>query len=171
MDERFLYDEEYVKTQKRKSNINKKTILFTSIILAVLIITTITIINHVNPNSFAKEMDKLGDLREVEIYLISYTDENDEYVKETYILEASKLEIRNQVFMMLEKVKYKLYSDMVKVEYIPGQYTIMLVGDVTIHLNSAYITVDHNSLTIKKYKSNTFDEVVSLLISNVSKIE
>ena len=161
-----LFKNEETETIIVKKNVSilkmKKLIISLSSALVVLIATTIILFTSLMPTSLSKQLDKLGDFNDVKISL------KETSTGEMYYLDPSEENIQDKALAMLDTIEYKLYSKNKLVEPAwLGEYTVILEGDITIHINAVYIIVDGNNRTVKEYTNDTIHRVIDLLIQNM----
>lgn len=161
-----LFNNEETQTIIVKKNVSiskmKKLIISLSSVLVVLIITTIIVVTSIMPKSLSKQLDKLGDFNEVKISLRDVT------TGENYYLDPSENDIHDKVLSILDETEYALYFSRDSIAKWIGEYTIILEGDITIHLNGAYMIIDGEKTMIKSYSNDSIKRVVELLISSKS---
>ena len=164
--EELFYNEE-TETIIVKKNVSiskmKKLIISLASSLAVLIITLVVVLTSVMPKSLSKQLDKLGDFNDVKISLY------DVGTGETYFLDSNETSIHDKTLSLLDAMEYKFYPKYKIVEPAwLGSYTITLEGDITIHINEAYLIIDGENRTVKEYTVNNINKVIDLLISSDS---
>lgn len=140
----------------------KKIIIFLSTLLIILMITFSILLINLRPSKLSKQIEKLGDLEDVNIYLESLVS------GEKYLLSKEEKDVKEKTFNLLNKIEYTLYSKSKMVEKVLSSYTIILEGNVTIYLNSGYLIIDGNNRTIKNWNSECFYEAIAELIASDS---
>lgn len=140
----------------------KKIIIFLSTLLIILMITFSILLINLRPSKLSKQIEKLGDLEDVNIYLESLVS------GEKYLLGKEEKDVKEKTFNLLNKIEYTLYSKSKMVEKVLSSYTIILEGNVTIYLNSGYLIIDGNNRTIKNWNSECFYEAIAELIASDS---
>ena len=159
-----LFNNEETESTIVKKNISisrlKKLVISLSSVMVVLIITTIILITLLMPKSLSKQLDKLGDFEDVKISLY------DTGTGTRHYLNPNEEKFKDKALVLLDTVEYRLYFKGAAVPEWIGSYTIILVGKITIEINSAYLSVDGNHRAVKEYTSNTINRVIDLLISS-----
>ena len=159
-----LFKNEETETIIVKKNVSiskmKKLIISLSLIMVVLIAITIIVFTSLTPKSLSKQLDKLGDYDDVKISLY------DTSTGTRYYLNPNEENFKDKALALLDTVEYRLYSKGAAVPEWIGSYTIILEGEITIEINSAYLSIDGNNRAVKEYTSNTVNRVIDLLISS-----
>lgn len=162
-----LFNNEETETIIVKKNVSiskmKKLIISLSSALVVLIITIVIVLTSAMPKSLSKQLDKLGNLDEVKISLYHVS------TGERYYLDPTEDNIKDKSLSLLEMVEYKFYPKYKIVEPAwLGSYTITLEGDITIHINEAFLIIDGENRAVKQYTVNNINKVIKLLIDSES---
>ena len=159
-----LFKNEETETIIVKKNVSisrmKKLIISLSSAIGILITITIILFTSLTPKSLSKQLDKLGDFDNVKISL--YDTNNGE----RYYLNPNEENFKDKALALLDTVEYRLYPMGAAVPEWIGSYTIILEGEITIEINSAFLSVDGNNRDVKEYTSNTVEKVIDLLISS-----
>ena len=161
-EELFKNEETEIIIVKKNVSISKmkKLIISLSSAMVILIAIAIIVFTSLNPKSLSKQLDKLGAFDDVKISLY------DTSTGERHYLNPNEENYKDKALSLLDTVEYRLYS---KGEVVPewiGSYTIILEGEITIEINSAYLSVDGNNRAVKEYTSSTVNRVIDLLISS-----
>lgn len=144
-----------VKKNNSITKLKKIVICLTSILLVIILAICISNINFAKPLS--KDLNKLGNLDEVKVYLY------DGYADEYYLLDSSHEEFQEKLLNDLSMVKYKTYPKRMRVEPFVGQYSIVLEGSIKIIINRSFIIVDNKNIVVKKYSGNNVDSLIEHL--------
>ena len=128
--------------------------------MVVLIAITISVFTSLTPKSLSKQLDKLGDYDDVKISLYDTSTGTRHY------LNPNEENFKDKALALLDTIEYRLYSKGAAVPEWIGSYTIILEGEITIEINSAYLSIDGNNRAVKEYTSNTVNRVIDLLISS-----
>lgn len=138
---------------KKNASIKKLKKVIVGLTVLISILASIICINFCINNitlykSIDEELEKLGDLENVNIYL------KDEYTNELYLLDSGDVEYREILLNELSNLKYKTYPKKMMVEPFPGQHSIVLEGDVSIIINRSYVVINGKFIVVKKFKGH-----------------